>query len=128
MPRPFTPQAPQTSPKVDVASIKPAAPNEPKFPDNVNNQMVYLLAHSAMPVRDRLDIRLPLKWLIMLAYDVKDSQVLGGPSWAGSDRYAISAKAADGKVTFDQIRLMLQSLPAGRFKLTLRHETGSSHL
>jgi uncharacterized protein (TIGR03435 family) len=116
------PPADLPAPKFEVASIKQAAHNEPEFPDSLNNQMVYLLAHSAMPARGRFDIRVPLKWLIMLAYDVRDSQVSGGPAWVSSDRYVISAKT-DGKAAFDQIRLALQSLLAERFKLTLRHDT-----
>jgi uncharacterized protein (TIGR03435 family) len=63
-----------------------------------------------------------LRLLIQLAYDVKHFQVVGGPSWVGSDRYAIEAKAAD-TATPDQLRAMLQSLLADRFKLTLRRET-----
>ena len=39
-----------------------------------------------------------------------------------SDRYAIEATAA-GNATPDQMRAMLQSLLADRFKLTLRRET-----
>lgn len=33
-----------------------------------------------------------LKFLIELAYDVKDSQVLGRPSWADSDRFDVALK------------------------------------
>ena len=63
-----------------------------------------------------------LRLLIQLAYDVRHFQVIGGPSWVGSDRYAIEATTA-GQATPDQLRAMLQSLLADRFKLTLRRET-----
>lgn len=57
-----------------------------------------------------------LKW----AYDVKDYQI-SGPAWMGSDRFDIVAKAAD-PTPESQMRLMLQSLLADRFKLTLHRE------
>jgi len=62
-----------------------------------------------------------LKFLIELAYNMKKFQVLGAPSWATSDRYVINAKA-EGDANFDQMRPMLQSLLADRFKLTLHRE------
>jgi bla regulator protein BlaR1 len=64
----------------------------------------------------------PLHSLIQVAYNVSDSQVEGGPSWVHTDSYAIKAKAADN-ATLDQMRGMLQSFLAERFKVTLRRET-----
>jgi uncharacterized protein (TIGR03435 family) len=71
--------------------------------------------------------------LISLAYDVRDFQVRGGPSWIDSERYDIQAKAPDSvaaemqKLSQGQreelSRSMLQSLLTDRFKLKLRHET-----
>lgn len=63
-----------------------------------------------------------LHTLIQAAYDVTRFQVEGGPLWARSDGFAIEARPA-GATTPDQIRGMLQSLLAGRFKLMLRRET-----
>jgi bla regulator protein blaR1 len=73
------------------------------------------------------------KALIQFAYNVRAFQVSGGPSWIGSDRFDIDAKADDvtvGKMqamTFDQRlalrRLMYQSLLAERFKLKVRRTT-----
>jgi uncharacterized protein (TIGR03435 family) len=64
----------------------------------------------------------PLHALIQAAYNVTRFQVEGGPSWVRTDRFAIEARPA-GSATPDQIRVMLQSLLAERFKLTLRRET-----
>ena len=64
----------------------------------------------------------PLIVLIQLAYNVREVQIDGGPSWVRSDRYEVDARA-DGPATFEQMRPMLQSLLADRFKLTLRRET-----
>jgi bla regulator protein BlaR1 len=73
--------------------------------------------------------------LIEDAYNLQDSQLAGGPSWVNSERYDINAKVPDSIVAeavarkltrtqqLDQVRLMLQSLLADRFKLKLSHET-----
>jgi uncharacterized protein (TIGR03435 family) len=63
-----------------------------------------------------------LHLLIQLAYDVKAFHIQGGPSWVRSDRYAIEAKAPD-KANPDQVRTMLRSLLADRFKLKIRGVT-----
>ena len=69
-----------------------------------------------------LKARGPLHSLIQMAYNVTASQIEGGPSWVHSDWYAIEAKAVDDAAPH-QLRAMLQSLLAERFKLTLRRET-----
>jgi len=74
-----------------------------------------------------------LKFLITMAYDVKDFQVSGGPSWVNSERYDIDAKEPDSiaqimeKLPREQRGLladsMLQSLLADRFQLKLTRGT-----
>jgi uncharacterized protein (TIGR03435 family) len=64
----------------------------------------------------------PLHLLIQAAYDITSLQLEGGPSWVRDDRYAIDARTG-GNTTPDQMRGMLQSLLADRFKLVLRRET-----
>ena len=71
--------------------------------------------------------------LITLAYEVRDFQVSGGPSWISSDRYDIDAKEPDAlaeeleKLPPDQRRekmgLLLQSLLVDRFGLKVSHGT-----
>jgi uncharacterized protein (TIGR03435 family) len=60
--------------------------------------------------------------LIKAAYQVQDFQISGAPNWLDSDKYNIEAKSA-GVANAEQTRLMLQSLLADRFKLTLHRET-----
>jgi len=62
-----------------------------------------------------------LKFLLEWAYGIQPSQHSGGPSWIGTDRYDIVAKA-EGNATDAQIKLMVQTLLADRFKLRLHHE------
>jgi uncharacterized protein (TIGR03435 family) len=72
------------------------------------------------------------KMVIEFAYNVKDFQLSGGPGWINSESYDINAKLEDSATEEsqklpederrDKIRLMMQSLLADRFKLTLTHE------
>jgi uncharacterized protein (TIGR03435 family) len=62
-----------------------------------------------------------LKSCIRFAYHVMDYQV-SGPDWLNTERYDITAKAA-GPADEDQIRLMMQTLLAERFKLALHRQT-----
>jgi len=76
------------------------------------------------------------KFLIEFAYNIKDFQLSGGPSWINTDRYDIDAKMEDSAVEAmqklppdkrqEQIRLMIQSLLADRFQL--RVERGTKEL
>jgi len=58
---------------------------------------------------------------IQWAYHVMDYQITG-PDWLATERYDIAAKSASA-VPEDQLRQMLQTLLAERFKLTLHRQT-----
>jgi bla regulator protein BlaR1 len=82
-----------------------------------------LAKRQASPAQDgRFTTAGSLDTLIQAAYDVSRFQIDGGPEWVRSDRFVIEARSA-GDATPDQIREMLQSLLAERFKLALRRET-----
>jgi uncharacterized protein (TIGR03435 family) len=66
--------------------------------------------------------------LIQLAYDVRGFQIVGGPSWMNDDRYDIDAKTADGTVSYQQLRPLLQALLADRFQLRVRPETRTARV
>ena len=66
-----------------------------------------------------------LRMLLRSAYGVHDVQITGGPRWISSDRFDIVAKVEGNPPTAvfrDRARLMLRTLLADRFKLTLHHE------
>jgi len=69
----------------------------------------------------------PLQQLIQLAYQIQPFQIVGGPNWIASDRFDIVAKAA-GDVppptpgVAGPMQLMMRTLMADRFKLTLHNE------
>jgi bla regulator protein BlaR1 len=63
-----------------------------------------------------------VKRLIEIAYNVKDFQVLGGPSWTDSALFDLNAKP-ERAAKPGQLMPMLQSLLAERFQLVVRHDT-----
>ncbi len=63
-----------------------------------------------------------LDLLIQLAYGIDASQLELGPSWIYADRFAVTAKTDSG-VSPEQMRPMIRSLLADRFKLTLHRES-----
>jgi uncharacterized protein (TIGR03435 family) len=64
----------------------------------------------------------PAAALIRFAYNLPDFQISGAPGWLASDRFDVEAKA-EGDPPIDQKRLMLRTLLAERFKLTVHTET-----
>src|SRR5215471_12503826 len=116
-------QTTSSQPAFDVASVKPADPSS------------HGISLSGDP--SRFTIRnVTIKFLIGLAYNVKDFQILGGPRLLDSERYDIEAtyrvnspERRDRRLTFvtiqadPQVRLMLQALLVDRFHLAIRHET-----
>jgi bla regulator protein blaR1 len=99
-------------PSFAVASIKPS---------DANAQGIHL---SFSPGGRFSASNVTLRFLIKIAYDLRDDQIGGGPGWLGSKRYDIEGKSdppipGSGKELQAQIRLRLQSLLADRFQLVL---------
>ncbi len=115
------PTTPAPSASFEVASVKPNR--------SADRRMGIQMAPGGRFVATNI----PVKLLLQEAYGVKESQISGGPSWLGSERYDVEAKADESsagemaKLSPEQrkerLMLMLQSLLADRFKLTLHHET-----
>jgi bla regulator protein blaR1 len=111
----------------EVASIKPASPNNPQV-------MGRIMPGGTFAMRGAT-----LKMLIAEAYYVWDFQVSGGPAWIGTEKYDITPKTGDSasgspgdpseliaeqrQSSRDQLRLRLQTLLADRFRLKLHRET-----
>lgn len=122
---PQSPDAPSTIPgpaSYDVVSIKPYRDKDSGTHIHVSEDNDSFIATGVSA-----------KYLIELAYEVRDFQISGGPGWADSEKYAISAKMDDEtlealkKLSREQAnglrQLMLQSLLAERFNLKLSHST-----
>ena len=65
-------------------------------------------------------VNLPVRTLIRQAYDIHESQIIGGPDWLGSQGFDINATTGDKPP--DQRRFMMQTLLRDRFKLTFHSE------
>jgi uncharacterized protein (TIGR03435 family) len=101
----------QTPKEFEVASVRPSAP-QPAGQTSMGMSMDKgMLRATGMTA----------KFLIEQAYDVRDFQVTGGPSWLGSQQYDVNAKI-EGEPTKEQLRGMMQSLLADRFHLQVHRE------
>jgi uncharacterized protein (TIGR03435 family) len=106
-----TSPAPAAEARFEVASVK----------QNKSGDGRVMLS---LPPTGRLTAtNVPLRLLLQTAFDVQGFQLVGGPSWLASDRFDITAKAPEGAVTPEQVRPMLRSLLADRFKLITHRET-----
>jgi len=103
----------------EVASVRLAKPDTFAIP------IFWLDRGDAKPPGGRFSASVSLGRCIFFAYKLEGFQIKEMisqlPKWANDD-YAIDAKA-DGNPTKDQMRLMMQSLLADRFKLRAHFET-----
>lgn len=99
-------------PSFDVASILPHAPGDQRF----GVKMPSAGRFSATGVVGKL--------LLMLAYDVQESQISGGPNWLTSDKWDIAAKSDDRlQHSVEETRGMLQRMLEQRFALRVHRAT-----
>jgi uncharacterized protein (TIGR03435 family) len=98
---------PLERPKFEVASVKVSA------------------EQGGMAVRDtpggRLVANAPIKLLIMNAFGIQRSEIVGGPDWINRDRYQIEAKG-ESSSDRNQLMQMLQTLLQERFRMTTHRE------
>jgi uncharacterized protein (TIGR03435 family) len=98
------------SPSLEVATIKPAKPDDQRKAILVQGRRLKI-------------INQPLSQLISFAYGVQAKQVIGLPAWADSDKYDIDAVPdGDGMPNDKQWKGMIQKLMAERFKLTFHRD------
>jgi uncharacterized protein (TIGR03435 family) len=114
-------------PRFEVATIKPNH-------SGPGNTMVGALGHGA-PGDRFIATNMTIQALICWAFagtsvPLPENQVSGGPSWINSERYDIDAKLEDSQAAklakpdnILQVRLMVQSLLADRFKLVAKDTT-----
>ncbi|HVW07939.1 MAG TPA: TIGR03435 family protein [Bryobacteraceae bacterium] len=63
------------------------------------------------------------KVLMSIAFDLRPSEISGGPRWIIDDRFEVIAKGSgDEKLTADQIRPMVKGLLISRFRLRYHFE------
>jgi uncharacterized protein (TIGR03435 family) len=106
---PVPPMAADAHPSFEVATVKPADPNE------TGNFIVggHRLVIENQTVND----------LISFAYAVHRKQIVDGPAWLDTERFDIDGQAdLPGVANFHQVQEMLQKLLVDRFSLKLHRE------
>jgi uncharacterized protein (TIGR03435 family) len=93
-----------------VATIRPSAA-EVRFEHDGSTET----SPGTLRMRD-VSVQTCIKW----AYGVQSSQI-SGPDWIDSDKFDITAKA-DSPATDEQMKRMMQTLLADRFKLSFHHQ------
>src|SRR5215471_5293891 len=106
-----------SAPAFEVASIRPvqATTMAPGMGQHGVGREIIQVGPDSVTMRNA-SLRTMTRW----AYHVTEYQV-SGPDWIGSDRFDLSAKAPSA-ATEDQLREMMHTLLADRFKLTA-HKT-----
>jgi uncharacterized protein (TIGR03435 family) len=99
----------QTVPQFEVATIKITDPASP-------------LGNATNFTKTRFQATGSVQDLLRVAYGVQDFQISGGPKWLYADRFDIEAKPEHPSGQ-GEIKLMLRTLLADRFKLALHRET-----
>src|SRR5579863_4603750 len=96
----------------DAASIHPHDPDDSRF-------------SIKMPSNGRFTATGGVaKLIVMLAYDVQETQIVGGPSWFATEKWDVEAKSVDEiPHSVEETRGMLQKLLQDRFALRIHRET-----
>ena len=107
----------------EVATIRAAEPGK-----RINANVGLNMDDDPIPPGGRLLVQGTIPALVDFAYKIlstreqQDAMLAHMPKWLASNEFVIEAKA-EGNPTKDQMRLMMQSLLANRFRLTLHFET-----
>lgn len=98
-------------PAFEVASVKPTG----RPPESGSTG--WTVGHGSFTARAAW-----VRGLIAFAHGVHAAQVHGGPGWVDTEQYDVIAKAESRDANPDQIKAMLRTLLADRFKLVVHRE------
>jgi len=100
------------SPKFEVVSIHPHAPDDSTFRVTMLSNGQFTATGSAA------------KLVLMLAYNIQEAQVVGGPSWLATEKWDIEAQSGDDVMhSAEETRQMLQAMLEERFALRIHRAT-----
>jgi len=103
-------QAPPLPKPFDVAAIKPNKSG--------SNNTSMGTSHGRLTASN-----VNARTLILKAFQLREVQLSGGPDWINTERFDISAKAADQSISDDDLWLSLQPLLIDRFHLKFHRQT-----
>lgn len=97
-------------PSFEVATIKPALPNEVKGNFRIGSHRIFIENQSVAN-------------LVSFAYSVHPKQIVNGPAWIETEKYDIEGQAEpEGVPNLRQIQEMVKKLLADRYKLKIHSE------
>jgi uncharacterized protein (TIGR03435 family) len=103
------------------ASVRPSDSRDPgSFPLTIDN--VYRSTGGFFKASFPLRYYIEFAFKLSLTPEQREAWLSQVPNWVETEHFAIEAKAPTSNPTKDQVRLMLQSLLAERFKLALHFE------
>jgi bla regulator protein BlaR1 len=108
----------------EVASIRQSPAGKftpPNFPLDPGN--AYASTGGRFSADFSVTTYITFAYKLSLTQEQRQSMVANFPKWVANDRFMIQAKAAKDNPTKDQMRLMMQSLLADRFQLSIHFET-----
>jgi uncharacterized protein (TIGR03435 family) len=105
------PSTPNKTLKFEVASLKPST-------DASGRGGIRPAQGGERYIATNITLRL----MMMVAYQVKTEQIVGGPDWINTDRWDMTGKA-EKPSNGDELHLMLQDLLAERFQLKFHKDT-----
>lgn len=108
----------------EVASVKRAAAGTSTpstFPLDYGDFFGVANPHGRFIAQTPLAAYIAFAYKVWPAQEIRDAMLLHLPKWAETDQYVINAQA-EGDPTKDQLRVMMQSLLADRFKLAVHLE------
>ncbi len=94
----------------EVATVRPSDPDD---------------MHQSFDVRGRHIVvqNQPVEMMLLVAYGVQKSQIVGAPEWVRTERFSVDGVPdLDGQPNVRQIQSLLQKLLAERFGMKLHHE------
>jgi uncharacterized protein (TIGR03435 family) len=89
----------------DLATIRPHAPDDERFQVRMPNGGHF----AAVGVTSKL--------LVIIAYGLQESQLVGGPNWFATEKWDVEAKCDDDTYDAEQTSAMLRNLLMNRFSL-----------
>jgi uncharacterized protein (TIGR03435 family) len=109
-PKKVTTMAVDADPGWEVATVRPSDPDDKNQSFDVRGRHIV--------VKNQ-----PVEMMLLVAYGVQKSQIVGAPEWVRTERFTVDGVPdMDGQPNVRQIQSLLQKLLAERFGLKLHHD------
>jgi uncharacterized protein (TIGR03435 family) len=97
-------------PSFEVATIKPADPNDPNDGLHLNGRHIGIENQT-------------IDSLLMFAYGIHQKQIVNAPAWTSAEHFDVDGVPdAEGEPSLKQLQVMMKKFLADRFQLRFHHE------